>query len=146
MKKFIIVLAIFIVNTLYSQWINPTGIKIGQATSTTPSPGIKFISSSDTDGFTYNSRFFNSYGFGFYAKTNGNPFNNGTNTYFSSFFGIDFFTNSTHQMRISRDGFIGIGTSNPTAKLEIDSGTPNTSGLKFKTVAKPSSQQNHLII
>lgn len=40
-------------------------------------------------------------------------------------------TNGNERMRVTSDGNVGIGTSVPTSKLEVKSGTANTSGLKF---------------
>ena len=44
---------------------------------------------------------------------------------------IPVITNNVERMRVTKTGNIGIGTSSPAAKLEINSGTANTSGLKF---------------
>ncbi len=131
MKRLLLTLFLFTVNLNYSQWTDTTGMRISNATNSNPSPGIKYIGSSNDDGFTYNSLFLNNYGLGFYYKTHGIIYDQGINTYFSSYFGLDFFTNEEHRMRISRNGFIGIGTENPTSKLEINSGIQGQSGLKF---------------
>jgi hypothetical protein len=50
-------------------------------------------------------------------------------------------TAGVERMRITSGGRIGIGTNNPGAKLEIASGTANTSGLKFTnfTSSAPTS-------
>ncbi|MCR4030435.1 MULTISPECIES: hypothetical protein [Flavobacterium] len=40
-------------------------------------------------------------------------------------------TNGVEKMRVTSAGNVGIGTTAPTAKLEIKSATTNTSGLKF---------------
>lgn len=40
----------------------------------------------------------------------------------------------TEAMRITNDGSIGVGTSSPTARLEISTGTQNVSGLKFSNL------------
>ncbi len=44
---------------------------------------------------------------------------------------MDFFTDRLHRMRITRNGNIGIGLDNPSARLEINSGVLGSSGLKF---------------
>ncbi|WP_449388273.1 hypothetical protein [Chryseobacterium lineare] len=53
----------------------------------------------------------------------------------NNYAGLSFFTrNATDyasRMVIKSSGNVGIGTSSPSAKLEVNSGTSNTSGLKF---------------
>lgn len=44
----------------------------------------------------------------------------------------------SERMRISSTGNVGIGTATPGAKLEITSGTANTSGLKFTNMTSAS--------
>ena len=40
-------------------------------------------------------------------------------------------TNNNQRMTVDGDGEVGIGTTNPTNKLEINSGTANTSGVRL---------------
>jgi hypothetical protein len=119
-KYFFLTIVLILSNLIFGQYPSQTGLRIMDATAATPSPGVKFWGSADTDGFLYSSKFINGYGFGFYNKSNGNAYNNGTNTYLSGFFGIDFFTNSQHRLRINRDGNVGIGLDNPNASLHVN--------------------------
>ncbi|CAM4005435.1 MULTISPECIES: hypothetical protein [Flavobacterium] len=119
-KYFFLTITLILSNLIFGQYPSQTGLRIMDATAATPSPGVKFWGSGDTDGFLYSSKFINGYGFGFYNKSNGNAYNNGTNTYLSGFFGIDFFTNSQARLRINRDGNVGIGLDNPNASLHVN--------------------------
>lgn len=51
---------------------------------------------------------------------------------------IPIITSNTERMRVTKTGNIGIGTQSPGAKLEIASGTANTSGLKFTNLSSSS--------
>jgi hypothetical protein len=132
MKNKLLLLLLFATASMNAQYINPTGVYIPDATAASPSPGI-VSAYTDADTFTYDGKAFNHYGFGFYNKTTatGNASNAGKNIYLSAFFGIDFFTSGAAVMRISKEGFVGIGTVSPTARLEVNSGTAGISGLKI---------------
>lgn len=52
--------------------------------------------------------------------------------------GLSFRTNNVIRATITNTGFVGIGTTTPTAKLEIDNTTSNTSGLKFTRLLSTS--------
>ena len=61
-------------------------------------------------------RYLGNYTFGFHQGEKGSD---NTFPYISGYWGMDFFTNRTHRMRITRSGNVGIGTTNPTAKLTV---------------------------
>ena len=60
---------------------------------------------------------------------------------------IPVITNNTECMRITKTGKVGIGTQTPSSKLEIASGTSNTSGLKFTNLnnSSPSTSSTALL-
>jgi hypothetical protein len=45
--------------------------------------------------------------------------------------GLRILTDSSEMIRIKENGFVGIGTTAPGAKLEVNSGVSNSSGMKF---------------
>lgn len=90
------------------------------------SPGIVF---SPQDDFIWDSKYLNHYGLGFYHPSAG-----GLIPYISGYYGLDFFSQATHRMRIAQDGKVGIGTQTPATKLDVRgqdvslySGTSNNS-------------------
>lgn len=119
-KYFFLSIALISLSFSFGQYTTQTGLRISDATATTPSPGIKYSGSADMDGVLYNSKFINNYGLGFYNKSNGDSYNNGMNSYLSGYFGIDFFTSSQLSLRISREGNVGIGTETPEALLHVN--------------------------
>lgn len=130
-KIFFLGITLISVSITFGQYTSQTGLRISDATATTPSPGVKFWGSADTDGFLYSTKFINGYGFGFYNKSNGDSYNNGMNTYLSGFFGMDFFTNSQLRLRISREGNVGIGTETPTTALDVIGNIKTTENFLF---------------
>ena len=74
------------------------------------SPGL--VLRGNNDDFLYDNSIINQYGFGFHGYQDGTTsFTEPTNSYMSGHFGIDFFTGSSHRMRISRNGEVTIGTA-----------------------------------
>jgi hypothetical protein len=57
-----------------------------------------------------------------------------------SIYGLSLFAGYIERIRINYDnGFVGIGTTNPKARLEIKDGRPNQSGLRFTNLNSGSS-------
>lgn len=78
-----------------------------------------------TDNFTYQDQIMGYYSIGWY-KDSWDPGTVGL--WQSSYGGIRFFTAGQYRMGINRSGNVGIGTENPTQKLEIN-GNTKTSNL-----------------
>ncbi|WP_152541898.1 hypothetical protein [Saccharicrinis fermentans] len=90
------------------------------------SPGITVRLNDD---FLYDGKYLNNYGFGFHDFRDNSSALNGRNAYLSGFFGIDFFTECKNRLRVNTNGNIGIGTVNPSERLDI------VGNLKTKRVA-----------
>lgn len=52
--------------------------------------------------------------------------------------GLVFRTNNTKRVAISSTGYVGIGTSSPTANLHVNSGVANTSGVLLQNLTSAS--------
>ncbi len=161
MKKTIRLICLLFIGTITTQAQNvfPTGsgTNVGIGTTT---PNTKLAIQGDSASVSVSSTFFNySSGnpvgaqFGTWSQAAGIYFHRwlGTGTLYSnSYFGqatydngvsygLDFKTNNmtafgnatTSRMYIKTNGNIGIGTTNPSTKLEINSDTTGISGLKF---------------
>ena len=55
-------------------------------------------------------------------------------------------TNGAERMRVTKTGNIGVGTTTPSVKLEVASGTANTSGLKFTNLNSSSPTTTSAIL
>lgn len=98
------------------------------------SPGITVRGGADD--FPYDGQYINQYGFGFHHYNDGNGVN-GTNSYMSGFFGLDFFTNGASRLRINRNGNIGVGViPNNAVKLDVKTGF---SGAAFRGLSGATS-------
>jgi hypothetical protein len=76
------------------------------------------------EDFLWNARYLNQFSFGYhhYLHEENGISKLQVNPYISGFYGIDFFTQSTHAMRIKRNGMVGIGYTNPVYKLHVNGG------------------------
>lgn len=100
-------------------------IKLGLAgNEDNKSPGITGVWNDD---FLFKGRYLNHYGYGFYRRDSDPDLR----SYISDYFGIDFFTEGTHRLTITRAGNVGIGTINPQNKLEVN-GTIRTKEVKIE--------------
>ncbi len=89
------------------------------------------------DEFLYDGQYINHYGFGFHNYDEGISVD-GVNAYIASFFGIDFFTQGKHRVRINNNGNVGIKTNDPKYSLQIGNGTTTES----LTLTGPPSSSN----
>ena len=65
------------------------------------------------------TRYLNHYGMGLHKPIGASvPGANGA--YMSGFFGLDFFTSGTSRLHINQNGNVGIGTTSPTSKLQVN--------------------------
>jgi hypothetical protein len=76
------------------------------------------IDQSPFDIFAYDGKSLGHYSIGWYSDTWAN--NYGPTLWQSAYGGIKFFTRGFHRMSINADGNVGIGTTNPRLKLEVD--------------------------
>ena len=77
------------------------------------SPGIIW---SGGDDFQYNNQYLNHYGFGFFRPTDGCC--NGA--YISGFSGVQMFTGGESRVTVLQNGNVGVGTTEPKAKLHLN--------------------------
>ena len=81
------------------------------------------IGANHTDDFAYvgndsTTRYLNHYGMGLH-KPIGSSITGANGAYMSGYFGLDLFTSGTNRLHIEQNGYIGIGTTTPTAKLAV---------------------------
>ena len=77
------------------------------------------ISPAANHRFSYDGKYLNHYGFGFYSYSKSSDAG-GINTYMSGYYGLDFFTTDTNRMKILSNGDVGIGTTTPDKKLTVN--------------------------
>ena len=111
------------------------------STTAGSSPGIVH-NPGHIDEFLYDGQYINHYGFGFHNYDEEGISVNGTNTYVSAFFGIDFFTRGRHRVRINNNGNFGIKTNNPKYSLQIGNGETNES---LTLAGTPSSSNSSFL-
>ena len=75
------------------------------------SPAIVYNANDD---FLFDSKYLTHNGMGFY-----NPSSGGMKTYFSGFYGMDFFSEGIKRISILRNGNVGIGTMTPSSQLHV---------------------------
>ena len=80
------------------------------------------------DQFQWSStnRYLHNYTFGFHEGEAGTG---RIYPYMSGYWGMDFFTNQAHRMRITREGNVGIGTTNPGSSKLYVNGRTRTVGI-----------------
>lgn len=79
----------------------------------------KTINMSPVNVFSYNGQTMHHYGLGWFSDSTDNWNLGGPTAWFAGFGGIKFFTAGTPRMVISPGGNVGIGTTNPNARLEV---------------------------
>ena len=77
------------------------------------------ISPAANHRFSYDGKYLNHYGFGFYSYSKSFDAG-GINTYMAGYYGVDFFTHDTNRMKILFNGNVGIGTTTPDQKLTVN--------------------------
>lgn len=77
------------------------------------------ISPAANHRFSYDGKYLNHYGFGFYSYSKSFDAG-GINTYMAGYYGVDFFTSDTNRMKILYNGNVGIGTTTPDQKLTVN--------------------------
>jgi hypothetical protein len=81
-----------------------------------------------SDRFTYDNKSIGNYSVGWYGDSENST---APTSYFSGFGGIKFFTAAQSRMTILNGGNVGIATTSPSAKLEINETSAEVSALKI---------------
>ncbi len=93
------------------------GITMSAATNTdNASPAL---TANVGDDFLYNAKYLSHYGMGFHVPENSSaPTGNGA--YMSGYYGVDLFSGGASRISVKEGGNVGIGTTNPGYKLQVD--------------------------
>lgn len=83
-----------------------------------------------TDDFAYvgndsTTRYLNHYGMGIHKPLQA-TISGGNGAYLSGYFGVDIFTAGNSRIHVNQTGNVGIGTTNPSARLEVQGTNSNT--------------------
>ena len=84
----------------------------------------KGVGLSLTDDFPYvgndsTTRYLNHYGMGIHKPLQAS-ISGGNGAYLSGYFGVDIFTSGNSRIHVNQNGNVGIGTTNPTQKLDVN--------------------------